>query len=77
MNQSPFKCFATCTTHPLLKNNALRLVSNKGHLKRLLLLHKQILKPSMAVAGDAFCHFPPVPHTPFKTKVLRLIKNEG
>ena len=35
-----FQMFCTCMAHPLLKTDALRLVSNEGRLNLLLLLYK-------------------------------------
>ena len=39
-------CEETSTTHPFLK---LTHVSNKGQLKRLLLLYKRIIKPYLSL----------------------------
>ena len=65
MNQSPFRCFATSATYPLLKTNAPSLVSNEEWVKRLLLLYKWPVQPyvplfSLATTANAYCHFPPV-----------------
>ena len=59
MNQSPFKCLATRTIHPLLKHT-LSLVINEGRQKRLLLLYKKaniaLPQSSLAITGYTFCH---------------------
>ena len=45
---------------PTFKTKALRLVTNEGRLKRILLLYKWLIQPCLAVTGYAFRHFPPV-----------------
>ena len=66
---------------PTFKSNALHLVSNEGWLKCLLLLYMRMANTaspqfSLAITGNAFCHFPPKGHTHFKTKALWLVSNE-
>ena len=39
---------------PIFKTNALRLDSNEGQLKRLLLQYKRLIQPCLAVTGDAY-----------------------
>ena len=43
MNHSPFKCFATHATHPLLK--LMCLINSKGWVKHLFLLYKRLIRP--------------------------------
>ena len=81
MNQSSFKCFASRTTHPLFKGNALRLVSNEGRVKRLLQRYKRLIRPYLSLLwlylATHFVIFYPYDTPTFKTKALRLVSNEG
>ena len=62
---------------------ALRLVSNEGRLKRLLLQYKWLKKPylsqsSLAITGYGYIViFHPYDIPTFKTKARRLVSNEG
>ena len=79
MNQPPFKpALRHQYDTPTFKTNALRLVSNEGRLKRLLLLNGQY-SPSLAITGEAFRYFNfESCDTPtFKTESLRLVSYKG
>ena len=65
---------------PTFKAKTLRLVSNKGQVKCLLLLYKQLIQPYLSylwlqlVTHFAIFHQYDTPT--FKTKALRLVSNE-
>ena len=62
---------------PIFKTEALRLVSNDGPLKHLLLLYKALPQSSLAITGDKFCHFDLYNTPTFKTEALRVASNKG
>ena len=66
---------------PTFKTNALRLVSNEGWLKRLLLLYTGLIQPYLSLLwlqlATNFVVFHPCDTPTFKTKALCLVSTEG
>ena len=65
----------------IFKTNVLRLVSNEGWLKRLLLLYKRIIHPYISLLWQQLVTnlviFHPCDTSIFKTKALCLVRTEG
>ena len=63
---------------PTIKTNALRLDSNEGWLKCLLLQYKRIIQPYLSLVWlQLATHIVPHDTPTFKTKALRLASIEG
>ena len=63
---------------PTFKTNPLRLDSNEGRLKRLLLQYKRLMQPYLSLVWlELVTHIVPHDTPTFKTKALRLASIEG
>ena len=66
---------------PTFKTKVLRLVTNEGRIKHLLLLYKRLIQPYLSLVWlqlvTHFVIFHPYDTPTFKTKALRLVTIEG